>query len=122
IAAADPRELVENLHDSCRYCWGEGNRYHWTAREFERAQETYKDALDAWNEQYRKKHPRREPKEPDVAGGLGYDPRREPNQDCPECFGRGVLYQHLADTRFLSDSARMLYAGVELTQHGVRMK
>lgn len=125
IASADPRELVENLHDACRYCWGEGNKYHWTAREFERAQDSYRLAIEEWNErdeEYRKKYRSREPKEPDIAGGLGYDPRREPNQECPECFGRGVLYQHLADTRFLSDSARMLYAGVEVTQHGIRMK
>lgn len=125
MGLADARELVENLRDSCRYCWGEDNNYQWTAREFERAQVAHKRALDDWNqadEEWQKQNKRREPEAPDIAGGLGFDPRKEPNQECPECFGRGVMYQHLADTRFLSDSARMLYAGVEVTQHGVRMK
>jgi hypothetical protein len=39
-------------------------------------------------------------------GGPGWDPRRAPHPDCPECFGEGVERVHVNDTRQLSRARR----------------
>lgn len=123
MANADPRELAEHHRSCCRYCWGKENRYQRTPREMEEARaqhvKAHKDAVleaAATGE----KPPRMQPF--DEAGGVGYDPRHDPNQDCPECFGEGVNRVVFKDTRDLSPGARLLYAGVKTTQNGMEIK
>jgi hypothetical protein len=53
---------------------------------------------------------------------VGYDPRRPPHEDCPECFGRGVANVLAKDTRFLSDTGRRQYAGAKVTKNGIEIQ
>jgi hypothetical protein len=55
-------------------------------------------------------------------GGTGYDPRKDPNPKCPECFGEGEEKAFPKDTRDLSPEARRLYAGVKVTKEGLEIK
>jgi phage terminase small subunit len=113
IATADPRELIELQRQCCRHCYGIGHRYQFTRREL----------LDAEIE-----HEKRRADEPDKygefdqQGGDGYDPRKDPHPDCPECWGEGREVVVPKDSRDLSPSARLLYAGVKTTQHGLEIK
>jgi phage terminase small subunit len=105
IATADPRELVSVHRDCCRYCYGIERRRQWTRAEYECAlAETRAAGKPA----------------PEFAGGLGYIATREPHQDCPECFGRGVEAVIVTDTRKLTGKAAKLYAGAQQTKDGVK--
>jgi phage terminase small subunit len=116
VATADARELTEIYHCCCRYCWGKDNRYQFTPREMADAKREHELAeIEAAHEE-KKIAPF------DEAGGIGFDPRRDPNQQCQECFGRGVDEVVFKDTRDLSPGARLLYAGVKTTQHGMEIK
>lgn len=116
VATADARELTEIYHCCCRYCWGKGNRYQFTPRELANARREYElAALEA-------KAAGQAIVAFDEVGGIGFDPRRDPNQQCPECFGRGEDVVVFKDTRDLSPAAQMLYAGVKTTQHGMEIK
>lgn len=114
IATADANELVEYRRTCCRHCYGVGHNYQRTERELAAMRE-------AWEQ-------RKEKKDTDVFtvpggdGGTGWDPRRDPFIDCPECFGAGVEDIYFKDTRKLSPAARMLYAGVKTTKDGIEVK
>lgn len=107
IATADPSEICRVDVDCCRFCWGEGNAYQWTESEYRSATEK---AIDEGKDT------------PDGSGGFGFDPRREPNQDCPECHGHGVEEVRISDTRKLKGAARRLYAGVKRTKNGIEIQ
>lgn len=117
IATAQASELIELRRGCCRYCWGKNHRYQWTPsemseaiRDFDRAQL----AAKAKGEQF--------PHAFDEGGGIGFDPRKDPSKECPECFGQGVEVVFPKDTRDLSPEAKLLYAGVKTTQHGLEIK
>jgi len=120
IATADAAELIRVKYICCRYCYGKGNRYQRTPREMEEYRAT-------WETELKKKS--RDlgieigvlAEEFDDQGGIGYDPRKPPNEKCPECFGAGERKVVLADTDSLSEQARLLYGGVKETQHGVQV-
>jgi len=105
VATADPRELVSVHRDACRHCYGIEHRRQWTQGEYAAALD---EALKA------------DDPAPDFAGGLGFNPTREPHVDCPECFGRGVESVLVNDTRTLSIKAAKLYAGAQQTKDGVK--
>jgi len=107
IAFADLRELAGIHRGACRYCWGDGHRYHRTPREREEAHKAWL-ALPAKSRRGRF----------DEQGGVGFDPRRMPNPDCPECWGRGKAEVLVADTRTLSKDGVAVYGGVELHDSG----
>jgi phage terminase small subunit len=109
IAEADPNELTQIRRVNCRCCYGIDHKPQWTLREYESALNA---ALDS-----KGKLP-----VPDMAGGLGFDKIRDPNPDCPECRGEGEENIMLTDSRKLSGSARRLFAGVKVTQHGIEIK
>lgn len=112
-ATADPNELVELRRTCCRYCYGAHNRYQRTRGEMERDRASYDlEAAKA----------RRPPPPFDELGGIGYDPRKAPHENCPECFGEGVERAFPKDTRHLSFAARCLYAGLKVTKDGVEIK
>ena len=117
IATADSRELMENRVGCCRYCWGKDFRYQFTAGEFERAEAELarknEDLIKAGKPGVQEIDPR---------GGIGFDRRLAPNPDCPECFGEGESRPVFKDTSKLSDGAAMLFAGVEQTEKGFRIK
>lgn len=115
---ADPRDLCEYHRGACRHCHGDGHRYQRTQAEYERELAAYK-ALD--------ENQRGGPKDPlclnfDPKGGLGYNPKRDPHPDCPECFGDGIGYEVFKDTRTLPPAAARLYAGVKKTREGLEFK
>jgi len=107
IATADINELVQYRRCACRYCWGEGHRYQWTAAEHERA----------CYEAERANFP-----PPQAPGGVGYDKNADPNENCPECRGDGMGDIHVQDSRSLSPGARLLYAGVKQGRDGLEVK
>lgn len=110
MANADPRELIELQRCCCRYCYGKGNRYQRTQREMDEARAEF--AAD----------PKNAGKEFNEAGGIGWNPKREPNPKCPECFGDGEERIVPKDMRTLSPAARTLLAGVKTTQNGLEIK
>lgn len=116
VATADARELTEMYHCCCRYCWGKDNRYQFTPREMADAKREHELGEIEAAKEGKTIAPF------DEAGGIGFDPRRDPNHDCPECFGRGEDVVVFKDTRNLSPAARMLFAGVKTTQHGMEIK
>lgn len=111
LANADPNELIEVRRTCCRYCYGVDHRYLRTAREEERDRA-------AWE---RSSAPDK-PVEFQELGGIGYDPRKPPSPDCPECFGEGERHVFVKDTRELSSQSRRLYAGVKETKDGIEIK
>lgn len=117
IATADPRELIEYRRTCCRHCWGLHHGYQRTTQEIYRAVRAYAEAKVA---KRRDLAPVFQFAEDD--GGPGWDPDREPNDDCPECFGHGVERELVNDTRLLSPAARRLYAGVKRTKDGLQVQ
>ena len=113
IATADASELTELHRACCRYCWGTRNRYQYTPREMEEARAGH-DLLQKAAEGKAKPF--------DERGGIGFNPKKDPNPACPECFGDGEERVFAKDTRDLSPQARQLYAGVKTTQHGLEIK
>lgn len=117
LATADPNELIEIRRICCRYCHGKGHRYQRTPREMQddlKKFERDKIQAEAIGQKFTVQF--------DALGGIGYDPRRDPNPDCPECFGQGEALPFVKDSRDLSPQARRLYAGVEVNQNGMKIK
>jgi hypothetical protein len=103
IAMADPRELMKVEADCCRHCYGISHRYQYTPAEYERA---LADALRVGGPA------------PELAGGIGYDPRRPPVDSCPECFGRGVERVTVTPSQKLSKAAAKLLASMKQAKDG----
>lgn len=110
ILRADVRELVQYHHVACRYCHGDCFLYQFTPQEFRVAQSEFLQSADG------KAGMAFDPK-----GGDGYDAKRDPNPDCPECFGEGEGRVSISDVRALSSDAAALYAGVKQTSAGVEV-
>lgn len=113
MLSVDINELMEIRRLNCRHCHGIGHLYQWKDKaEYQRVcAEIEADTPEG-----------KEPQLPNDAGGYGYDDRGDPVADCPNCHGDGHMVTHVHDTRFLSEGARMLYAGFELTQNGMKVK
>jgi hypothetical protein len=117
IATADPAELIEMRRTCCRFCWGKDHHYQWTPHELRTARSDYEREVAVADQDQLKLL-----QAPDETGGIGFDPRKDPNPDCPECFGEGEQRVYPRDTRDVSPAARLLYAGVKTTQHGIEIK
>jgi phage terminase small subunit len=125
VATADPRELVSVHRDCCRHCYGIAHEYEWNEWEFRKACEAaaahhcnYEKPKDGGCFNPGEKCAKRIP--PFPAGGFGYNANREPNPECPACFGRGLETVIVKDTRTLSPQAAKLYAGAQQTKDGVK--
>lgn len=118
IATADPNELIQYQRRCCRFCYGTMHRYQETQHEREvRFVQWERDVAAAAKDPELAK-----PGPFDDLGGIGWDPRRDPREDCIECFGEGVERVFPKDTSKLSPAARALYAGVKVTKDGLDIK
>lgn len=116
IITADPNEITELRRTCCRFCWGKDHKYQRTANELKKARNDYELNVIEANNKGKELPPF------DEGGGIGYNATREPNPDCPECFGEGVMSPFFKDTRNLSSGAKSLYAGVKVGQGGIEVK
>lgn len=115
VAFADPNELVEHRREACRFCHGLDHKYQFTPRGLE-------DQMVKWKQEVREAlNAKEDPPEWDELGGTGFDPRREPHEDCPECFGEGVARVVMKDTRDLSPAAKALYASAKHGKDGIEI-
>lgn len=117
VMRADAADVTEYRRECCRYCYGTSNRYQRTAGEMERDRERHakesRDLVDAG----------KPPLDPfDEKGGIGWNPRRDPNHDCPECFGEGHGRIRIRDTRTLVGGAKRLFDGIKETKDGIEAK
>ena len=55
-------------------------------------------------------------------GGYGYSTKLTPYADCPECDGLGIIRVHYADSSTIPGHSHPLFAGIEETQHGIKVK
>lgn len=115
IALADTNEIAEHRRVCCRYCWGVNFKYQYTPAEWEKTQTAYWARVEA-------SKPGVKITPLDYGGGLGFDARKAPHPDCPECNGEGHSYVFVKDTRVLSPALRSLFAGVKQTKDGVEIK
>lgn len=111
VLRADPRKLIAYHRGACRYCYGDGHRYQHTPAEFEREQKEHlvKLAIDPLLGEF------------DPKGGIGFDPRKPPHQECPECHGDGEGRPIVGDTRGFSREELALYAGVKVKKDGIEV-
>jgi hypothetical protein len=116
IADTDRNQLVEIRRHCCRFCHGQHHQWQFTPNEMREAREAYdrlvretKEAGVDWDEF-------------DQKGGIGYDRRKDPHPECPECFGEGVVTVFLKDTRKLPPEAMALFEGVKVTKEGIEIK
>ena len=110
VANADVNAVVSHRRTACRFCHGEDFRYQRTPNEMRRDRAKWED------------QPVRGRAPFDEEGGIGYDRRKPPHPECPECFGEGTAEVFIADTRRLSGEASLLYAGIKETKDGVEVK
>lgn len=132
IATTDVTSLVEFHHCCCRYCYGKDFEYQWKTQREYREEEGKMIAIATRglsDDDARVKRTKLirsgelvVPGYKTDAGGYGYDKRKPPNPDCPECNGLGVHDAVIADTRKLTPEALALFEGVKVTQHGVEVK
>jgi hypothetical protein len=111
VLRADPRKLIAYHRGACRYCYGAGHKYHFTPAEFEQA---------------KKEHAVMRFVDPNVGefdpkGGIGFDPRKPPHQECPECHGDGEGRPIVGDTRGFGREELALYAGVKVKKDGIEV-
>lgn len=115
VGTADPNEVVQYRRGCCRYCYGDDHLYQFTAAELVRAQATATDGKPY-------KGDRDHVVQLERHGGTGFDAKRDPNPDCPECFGEGVGRMHALDSRKLTGAAKVLYRGAKYTKDGLEIQ
>lgn len=117
IATANVNDLIESRRVCCRHCHGIGHAYQWID------QQEWAQAV-AHVMEYNADRPRKAAEKPlpDTSGGFGFWATRDPVATCPKCFGEGHQHVHVHDTRRLTGPAKLLYAGVKQTQHGIEIK
>lgn len=114
IAFSDPNEIASYRRYNCRHCRGCDHKYQWVdADEFALAIAARVD----YNATAKKPRPM-----PNDEGGYGFRKHGDPVPGCPMCHGDGAEVLHIADTRKLSAQGKSLYAGVEKTKEGIKVK
>jgi phage terminase small subunit len=116
IAKGDPRALTQWRVRCCRHCWGINFLYQETPAE---RHARHADHIQTCAEKEHKDLP---PPQWDELGGVGYDGRKPPNPECPECWGEGEGYLYIPDSRDLPPEAVALFAGVKETKDGIEVK
>jgi phage terminase small subunit len=115
IFTADVNELMSYQRRCCRHCYGIGHAYQWTdANE-------YAAAVAKVIDENRTAGKRGQKDLPELSGGVGFDFTLRPHLECTNCRGEGHGMVVCHDTTMLSGKARKLYAGVQQTQHGIKI-
>lgn len=115
LAEGDEHNLVQHRRCACRHCYGAEFRYMETPAENAARAARYLAAVA--------KAKRGEPAPVfETLGGVGYDKRKQPHPDCPECNGEGFADVFMPDTRNLTREQRALFAGAKRTKEGIEMK
>lgn len=110
VAFTDPNEIVEIRRGCCRHCYGTEHRYQYRdEKELSRARDEFDSSTRGLVETF--EH-----------GGVGFDPKLDPHEECTACGGEGGAYVHVKDTRTLSPAARALFAGAKQTKDGIEVK
>jgi len=126
-ATGDVNDLVQARRVCCRYCYGVDHEYQWTTeREYREARDAF--VFEIAGSDYEALIALSNAIEagtsiaglPTNIGGYGYDGTAQPNADCPECRGEGVLTIHVTDTR--NSVSNPLYEGVKQTKGGIEVK
>ena len=120
IVFADANGLVEYRRTCCRHCYGKDHRYQRTAGEMERAKVEHRAFVLKCKQEGVKLTVAEQSF--DEQGGIGFDPRKAPVDECPECFGEGWGDVFVKDTRNLPPELRSLYSGVKRTKEGIEVK
>lgn len=120
ISFADANGLVQYRRTCCRYCYGAGHRYQFTPGEMEKAKVEHRAFLLKAKVEGIMLTP--EEMKFDEQGGIGFDARRDPHPECPECFGEGRGHIFAQDTRKIAEDVRSLYAGVRQGKDGLEIK
>lgn len=122
VANADHRHLTQFVYRCCRYCHGVDHGYHRTVAEFDRDKK--KHERDEWEREAKCLLANKEfqPRDFDEAGGPGFNEWADPHEECPNCYGHGIGRMEIADTRRLPEDAAILFAGVEETKEGLKVK
>lgn len=115
LATADPGEITQYRRTCCRHCWGTDFGYQRTPAEYKKHVQNHAIAVAKAS---KAKMPA---PEFDEGGGFDYNPTKDPNPECPECFGEGEGRLYIADTRTLSPGARLLFESVEQTKEGLKI-
>jgi len=114
IFLTDPNELISMRVGCCRYCWGRGGGYQWRDRE-------YMDELARVEKANERLPVEKHQPLPAPQGGFGFNLALDPNPECLECSGEGVMRVVPKDTTKLSPGALHLYRGVKVTKDGVQV-
>jgi phage terminase small subunit len=108
---ADRIEILQLRRVNCRYCWGENNDYQYTHAEMEQRLRDHAKARNAVLF--------------DKRGGAGFDYTKNPNPDCPNCFGNGDNNPEVRfmDWRTASKPARDMVKSVQSSKkYGLRIE
>lgn len=118
IATVDPNELIQYRRTCCRHCWGKDFRYQYTPAEFKKARIAHEEKRA---ELLAKSSGKSDIGEFDGIDGDWFDKRKDPNHECPDCFGEGVGETFIQDTRKLSPAALAMFAGVKEGREGIEI-
>lgn len=105
IATADLTKVIQARRCNCRWCWGANFEYQRSDWELQRDL----DRFIASN--------RQGTIFPQMGGG-GFNKWRDPNPDCPICFGHGEEQAYIKDFRTLSARERNAIAAVKFGKGG----
>lgn len=117
IATASPNDLIQVRRVNCRYCRGKNHEYQWTPAEYDLA--LLKHAREVKQATKREQEP---PDAPNDTGGTDFHPWMDPIENCPECGGEGEERIYLVDTRYMTASAKALYAGAEVSRGMLKVR
>lgn len=113
LARSTVNDVLEVRRVNCRHCWGIDHEYQFTLNEQRSRQREYDARIADWDVQ-------RQGPQPLFfeLGGDGYDRRRDPNSECPECRGDGMVDAIVRDTRSLGPAGLALFDGVKVGKDG----
>lgn len=96
----------------CRYCHGKNHGYQFTKNEYKAKKKAFDDD-EISKELIIKGYLA---KEFDDEGGIGFDGRKKPHKDCPECFGDGKLVLRINPTDTMTDEMLLNLKGFKRTK------